>query len=332
MGDGLNLGRPSRRESGERLCRPKFPIRTVACDGRVWVIDTLHKSKSNVADGPGLASEKRFAFGKNWADFLDTVDESRIAAAAESLRRLVGDDSLAGKSFLDIGSGSGLSSLAAHRAEARVVSFDYDEASVRCTEVIRERFGGPTPSWEVCRGSILDVAFVRSLGRFDIVYSWGVLHHTGEMRRGIELASGCVAPGGLFAIAIYHDQGGASRRWARIKRAYHGLPSRLRPIWVGLVAAIYESKFALARLLSGRNPLPFADWRAKRTDRGMSVWHDWVDWVGGWPFEVSSPDDIINPLAERGFYLVRLRTVGGGWGCNEYVFRKTDEIAKAKED
>jgi 2-polyprenyl-6-hydroxyphenyl methylase/3-demethylubiquinone-9 3-methyltransferase len=173
---------------------------------------------------------------------------------------------------------------------------------------------------------------VRALGRFDVVYSWGVLHHTGEMRRGIDLASHCVARGGLFVIAIYHDQGGASRRWAWIKRAYHGLPSGLRPIWVGLVATIYETKFALARLLSGRNPLPFADWRAKRADRGMSVWHDWVDWVGGWPFEVSSPDDIINPLAASGFHLVRLRTVGGGWGCNEYVFRRSDEIADAKAD
>jgi SAM-dependent methyltransferase len=288
----------------------------------------VHPLKSSVDRSPRFAVEKRFAFGKNWSDFLDTVDESRIAASADSLRRLIGDDSLAGKSFLDIGSGSGLSSLAAHRGGARVVSFDYDEASVRCTEEIKQRFGGPEPLWEVRRGSILDVPFVSSLGLFDVVYSWGVLHHTGEMRRGIELASRCVAPGGLFAIAIYHDQGGASRRWAWIKRAYHGLPNRLRPIWVGLVATIYETKFALARMLSGRNPSPLADWRAKRADRGMSVWHDWVDWVGGWPFEVSSPDDIINPLADSGFHLVRLRTVGGGWGCNEYVFRKVDGMAE----
>ena len=115
---------------------------------------------------------------------------------------------------------------------------------------------------------------------------------------------------------------GGSRRWLAIKTIYHRLPKVLRPVWVFAVAAVYEMKFALSRLVRGKNPLPFADWKQKKLDRGMSVWHDWVDWIGGLPFEVAKPEDIIVPLAAQGFRLMNLKTVGNGWGCNEYVFRK----------
>lgn len=264
----------------------------------------------------------RFEFGKNWTDFLDSIDQQRIGAASHSLHHLFPGVSLSGKTFLDIGSGSGLSSLAAHLAGAIVTSFDYDQESVACTETIRKKFAKPSPTWTVAQGSVLDPAFMKSLGQFDIVYSWGVLHHTGEMWRAIDMAIQAVAPGGWLAIAIYHDQGGASRRWSTIKRTYHRLPQPLKPLWVGAVASMFEFKFAAARLASGKNPLPFQDWRQKRSDRGMSVWHDWVDWVGGWPFEVATPDAIINPLIQRNFQLIKLKTVGAGWGCNEYLFRR----------
>jgi 2-polyprenyl-6-hydroxyphenyl methylase/3-demethylubiquinone-9 3-methyltransferase len=287
---------------------------------------------------PDTTTPTRFQFGLNWQDFLRTVDGARIEAAARSLDALLDGEDLRGQSFLDIGCGSGLVSLVARMAGARVTSFDPDEACVRCTESLRTRWcasesgadnatqttgSQPTNDWRIAQGSILDVDFVTSLGQFGIVYAWGVLHHTGQMRRAIELARERTAPGGLFVLAIYHDQGGASRRWAAIKRFYHILPSFLRPVYVAAIACWYEVRFATARLLSGRNPLPVQDWQAKRRDRGMSVWHDWVDWIGGWPFEVSSPDEIINPLVQAGFSLRRIKTVGNGWGCNEYVFRRS---------
>lgn len=226
---------------------------------------------------------------------------------------------LKGKSFLDIGSGSGLFSLAAHRMGASVVSLDYDPQSVACTQQLQQQFGGD--DWQVHQGSVLDETWMESLGGFDIVYSWGVLHHTGQMTHAIASAQQRVAPGGVFAIAIYNDQGSASRRWLAIKKLYNRLPALLRPLWVIMVAGWYEMKFALARLVHRKNPLPFRDWREKKLDRGMSAWHDWVDWIGGLPFEVASPDEITVPLADAGFHLMNLKTVGNGWGCNEYVFR-----------
>lgn len=296
------------------------------------------------SNGSPRVNETRFEFGKNWSSFLQTLDQERIDQAIVSLRRLLllddADQPLLGKRFLDIGSGSGLFSLAAIRLGARVVSLDVDADSYACTCDLKQRFEiarsgsesrhtlpQPTPDWSVHHASVLDDEAMSSLGRFDIVYSWGVLHHTGQMSRAIEAAAARVAMDGWLAIAIYHDQGGGSRRWHAIKRGYHRLPGFLRPAYVTAVAGIYECKFAVARLAAGRNPLPMADWRAKKRDRGMSAWHDWVDWIGGLPFEVASPETIIMPLRKQGFILENLRTVGSGWGCNEYVFRRMDCFA-----
>lgn len=272
-------------------------------------------------------SDTRFAFGENWRSFLSSLDAERVEEATRSLTQLLDRDSLDATTFLDIGSGSGLFSMAAVSMGARVVSLDFDDNSVECTRLLRERWMQSDPNadrscWEVHSGSVLDDDFMRSLGTFDIVYSWGVLHHTGDMNQAISIAAERVSESGLFALAIYNDQGGGSRRWLRIKQAYHRIPTWLRAPYVAGVAGFHEVRFALARLASGRNPLPFSDWAAKRRDRGMSVWHDWVDWVGGLPFEFAPPEDIVMPLRERGFVLNRLRTVGNGWGCNEYVLEK----------
>lgn len=269
-----------------------------------------------------MADEDRFAFGENWQAFLAALDEERISQATASLQTMLKTDSLFGKQFLDIGSGSGLFSLAAHRLGAEVLSIDYDQESVGCTQQLRERFAEPTRRWEIRQGSVLDESLMQSIGQFEVVYSWGVLHHTGDLRRALELAAERTRAGGKFYLAIYNDQGRASDRWLAIKQTYNSLPRTLRPLWVTCVAGVYESKFALSRALRGKNPLPLADWRAKKKDRGMSAWHDWVDWVGGLPFEVSTPDGIIDPLQRAGFTLETLKTVGHGWGCNEFVFRR----------
>ncbi len=285
----------------------------------------MNSSQDNRDDA--RLDQERFAFGDNWQAFLKNIDAARIEQAVDSLVDRLGVDSLEGTTFLDLGSGSGLFSLAAHRLGAEVTSVDLDQQSVACTAQLKQRFGSHDgPRWTIQQGSVLDDAMMESLAQFDVVYSWGVLHHTGQMEHAIRLASQRVADGGKFFIAIYNDQGGGSRRWLKIKKTYHTLPSVLRPLWVIAVAGIYESKFALVRALQGRNPLPFALWRAKRLDRGMSAWHDWVDWIGGLPFEVATPEAVVVPLREKGFVLDQLKTVRCGWGCNEYVFSLRTDV------
>lgn len=264
----------------------------------------------------------KFSFGENWRAFLAKVDERRIAQAERSLGSMLRVSTLHGQHFLDIGCGSGLFSLAARRLGAVVHSFDADPSSVACAHELKRRFQPADPNWTIEQGSVLDADYMQRLGRWDVVYSWGVLHHTGQMDRALQVAANAVAPGGQFFIAIYNDQGGASRRWLHIKRFYNRLPPTARPALVVAVASWFELYYAAVRLLRGRNPLPFADWRQAKQERGMSVWHDWVDWIGGLPFEVAKPEQIIVPLRDRGFVLENLRTCLSGHGCNEYVFRR----------
>ncbi|RMH34548.1 MAG: class I SAM-dependent methyltransferase, partial [Nitrospirae bacterium] len=141
-------------------------------------------------------TEKRFAFGRNWSRFLSSLTEEQVMEAERSLKQMLGMDDLSGKRFLDIGSGSGLFSLAARRLGAKVHSFDYDLQSVTCTAELKRRYFPQDDQWMVEHGSILDMAYISRLGEFDIVYSWGVLHHTGNMWLAVDNALTKVKRGG----------------------------------------------------------------------------------------------------------------------------------------
>ncbi|MFB9839668.1 class I SAM-dependent methyltransferase [Actinoallomurus acaciae] len=262
----------------------------------------------------------RFAFGGNWRAFVELVDERRIKAAVDSLAGPLGTTDLTGRTFLDAGCGSGLFSLAAHRMGARVRSFDYDPESVAATVVLRDRFA-PDADWKISTGSILDEEGVAGLGRFDIVYSWGVLHHTGELWRAMDNAARLVAPDGLLFISIYNDQGMESRMWRRVKRQYNRSGALARRLLVlGSAAYLYRGKplRTALRMVRGGDATLMRPPRA----RGMSARHDLVDWVGGYPFEVAKPEQVFAFMRERGFELRHLKTCAGGIGCNEYVFER----------
>lgn len=167
-----------------------------------------------------IDSGKRFEFGKNWSHYLSVLDDDRIQTAEDSLKTMLGVTRLEGQTFLDAGSGSGLFSLAARRLGARVISFDYDPHSVACTEFLKDRFFANDGNWQVMAGSVLDAEFVKTLGQFDIVYSWGVLHHTGNMWKALDVVRSAVREGGLLFIMIYEDMGWKSRVWRAVKRMY----------------------------------------------------------------------------------------------------------------
>lgn len=265
-------------------------------------------------------TETRFAFGANWQRFLAQIDEARISEAEQSLRVMLKLDSLAGCRFFDVGSGSGLFSLAARRLGAEVTSFDYDPRSVACTRALRDRYFGGDLQWKVERGSVLDNDYLARCGQFDVVYSWGVLHHTGAMWKALANIESCVAGNGLLFIAIYNDQAWKSRAWAAVKRWYVRHPWA-RPLLLAGGLAVLWGPRTIIDCCKGR---PFVTWRRYIRERGMHPWHDLVDWVGGYPFEVARLDALFNYFTALGYELISLRTAGGGLACNELVFRRRD--------
>jgi len=267
--------------------------------------------------------ETHFAFGKNWAEFAEKVGEAEIGEAERGLQRLIEEKEIIGKSFLDIGCGSGLHALAALRLGARCVeAVDIDADSVATTRAMLERHAPPeaTKNWQVEEKSVFDLPAGKK-EKFDVVYSWGVLHHTGDLARALDSAAACVTPGGLFCFALYYRTW-LDGFWCLEKRWY----AKARPEAQARARRYYV---ALQRLMVGRreHDRGVENYRS----RGMDYYHDVHDWMGGWPYETISPEEVEQRMRALGFESVRKFVVRGklkrpigmlGSGCHEYVYRR----------
>ncbi|NMN73823.1 class I SAM-dependent methyltransferase [Rhizobium sp. 57MFTsu3.2] len=258
----------------------------------------------------------RFKFGENWADFVEkSFSEEKVQNSMDHIRRFLRCENLQGKSFLDIGSGSGLHSLAAYRLGAKkIVSFDYDPSSVATTEKLRQLAGAPE-HWSVMQGSVLESPFMESFEKFDVVYSWGVLHHTGDMWSAIRNAMIPLKEGGVFYTALYSTEmysNPPSHRWLDIKRRYNSASEikKRRMEW----QYVWDTTFKPA-LRAGQNPL-----RIMRNygERGMTFWTDVKDWLGGYPMDFSGYRETAQFCkSEKNLDLVNSLT---GEGNTEFLF------------
>jgi 2-polyprenyl-6-hydroxyphenyl methylase/3-demethylubiquinone-9 3-methyltransferase len=264
-------------------------------------------------------TEPHYEFGKNWERFVATSFTSeRVSMAGTHMLEFLGTDSLEGQYFLDIGCGSGIHSLAALRADAsRIVSFDVDPVSVATTQKLRELAGNPE-SWTVFQGSVLDRQLISSLEPPDIVYSWGVLHHTGEMWQAIANAADLLRPGALIYLALYSADMHVhppQEYWLEVKQRYNQAGPLRRwtmEIWYIWRHVMKCNPVALPGLV--RTILTY------KTCRGMSFLTDAKDWLGGWPMEFAKDRDVLKYfLEERGCTLENLRT---GMGNTEFLFRQ----------
>jgi 2-polyprenyl-3-methyl-5-hydroxy-6-metoxy-1,4-benzoquinol methylase len=268
-----------------------------------------------------------FSFGRNWLDYLKDIDDDRVKIAEESLTEFLGLNDLSDKTFLDIGCGSGLFSLAAYKLGAkRIISFDVDPHSVECCAYLRLQAGSPA-HWEVMSGSILDEGFAQSLGSFDIVYSWGVLHHTGRMWDAIANSAKITAPGGYYYIALYNklltrngSQSPIHDFWIAVKKLYNSNPQIGKYVLEPLAMAAYMA-MVLAKL---ENPVTHL--KNYKSHRGMSWRTDATDWLGGYPYEFATVEEVFKFVKTKfpDFSLENLK-ISGGRGLNWYLFQKADK-------
>ena len=268
-----------------------------------------------------VLSGRRFQFGDNWKNYLKTLSNEKINVATKSIQELLSINNLEGKTFLDIGCGSGLMSLAARKLGAKVTSFDYDKNSVECAKYLKKQFFQDDPSWKILEGSVLDANFLKDLGEFDIVYSWGVLHHTGNMWEALGNALIPLSLDfGILAIAIYNDNGIESDIWLKIKSFYNS--GNLQSYLVRLLfVPIFTFRTLASGLIKHKNPLyVFKNYRNKR---GMNVYYDWIDWLGGYPFEVASVEEIFRFYKNKGGELINLKSTSTN-ANNQFVFKFKD--------
>jgi SAM-dependent methyltransferase len=264
----------------------------------------------------------RFGFGNNWKKYSANINVAAMEKAETSLKEMLGVGDLKDNTFLDAGSGSGLFSLAALRLGARKVhSFDYDTQSVNTTASLKEKYFPGSEAWTVERGDVLDAGYLSALGQFDIVYSWGVLHHTGDMWNALKNVSANVKSGGRLFIAIYNDQGRKSVYWKAVKWLYNILPGILKYI---ILIPSFVRIWLPSVLKDFIKCTPLKTWKDYKANRGMSPWYDVVDWVGGYPFEVAGIKKITEFYKNLGFELVKVADCGGGYGNNEFVFVKSN--------
>jgi 2-polyprenyl-6-hydroxyphenyl methylase/3-demethylubiquinone-9 3-methyltransferase len=255
-----------------------------------------------------------FSFGENWKKYLSSFSESTIKHAENSFTTFTGLSNMEDHTFLDIGCGSGLSSLIAYRLGAKkVLSVDIDSSSIACVTALRTRFASDAKRWDILQGSVLDRGFLASLGHFSYVYSWGVLHHTGFMWQALNNVIKCVESGGRLHLALYNEHKN-SALWLKVKRICNRWPRTIFPV----LKMSYELAAYTLLLVRFQSPIKFI--RQYQVDRGMSFRRDVEDWLGGLPYEYCKPGQVIEFLSHHGFVLLRLRT-SRGRGCNEFLFR-----------
>jgi 2-polyprenyl-3-methyl-5-hydroxy-6-metoxy-1,4-benzoquinol methylase len=261
----------------------------------------------------------QFDFGENWVEFSENaLTWDRAMSAVNDFSALFRGIAIESKTFLDIGCGQGLSLLSAEALGARVVGCDINSKCIAMVRRNRKYFNAMDKNKvTLVTGSILEDDVVQKLRQsvagsvgYDIVHAWGVLHHTGDMRRALINSISLVKPGGHLVVAIYNRHW-SNPAWKCIKALYCVSPVVIQK---SIVCFFYFLLIFAKMLVTGENPL--------EKQRGMDFYHDVVDWVGGYPYEYAGKNEIDQIGRDHGLELLRFIPAKVPTGCNEYIFQK----------
>ena len=257
-----------------------------------------------------------FSFGKNWKKYLSSLTIEKIQIAKQSLKDFLGN--ITGKTCIDIGSGSGIFSYLMYVLGAKeVTSIDVDLFSVQCAQYLKRKVKNPE-IWKIYQGSILDDSFISQFDKYDIVYSWGVLHHTGNMWKAIKNAASLVNDNGILFIAIYNKTR-RSKFWLKVKKVYNLSPQIGKKLMNFILLSVM---YFILPIISLKNPLNLLKNYKKK--RGMDPMIDIRDWLGGYPFEVATFKEVVNFLKkiDQNLRLIKYHKVNlNASENNEFVFK-----------
>ena len=264
----------------------------------------------------------KFKFGENWLKFNKLINYKKILQATKSLKKY--NIKFKKKSFLDVGCGSGLFSLAASTMGCnKIYSIDVDNSSIKSTQIVRNNFKKKSLNWKVEKVSLIGDNFKKKCFNYDIIYCWGVAHHTGNMFKAFKNLSDVAKLNSYLIIAIYNDEGLKSKIWWLIKFIYNFVPQGLKKLYAFFIMSIIRKLYVIIRLLftlKFNELYSFLKKKTKRT-RGMNKEIDIMDWVGGYPYEYIKFNDLKKYFIAKGFKVIKSHQCKGP-GNHEIVFKR----------
>ena len=132
-------------------------------------------------------------------EYFDAIEDYRYNSDAPWLKDAVGFDHFQNKRLLEVGFGTGTDLLQFARAGAVVTGVDITPRSI---EIARRRFDVYGQRGEFLIGDGENLSFPDE--SFDVVYSFGVLHHTPDTQRAIREVHRVLRPGGKAIVMLYH--------------------------------------------------------------------------------------------------------------------------------
>src|SRR3984893_2812362 len=166
---------------------------------RSSVLDDVYKQRAREqwsANPCGASVASDAEFGSR--EYFDAIEEYRYEESPW-MRQAIGFDGYAGKSLLEVGFGTGTDLLQFARGGARVTGVDLTPRSI---EIARRRFEVYGLAGEFGHGGAESLSFPDL--SFDVVYSFGVLHHTPDTESAVREIHRVLRPGGRAIVMLYY--------------------------------------------------------------------------------------------------------------------------------